>query len=165
VEDHFLQFTIAISKLNKQVQKLKTAGMGRFDLKGVHTLCLYQLMAHPEGLTFSRIAADCDLDQALVSRTLADLVQQGLVAKSGLPGKYNASYALTPRGADITHQVRAMVFQVQTLADEGISPEELDTFYRVLDRLVDNFQAMTSLPGGLFAPEEEAQNTSTKEEL
>lgn len=153
--DRFIQFSVAISKLNKQIQKLKTDGMQYFDLKGTHTLCLYQLLEHPEGMSFSQVAAGCDLDQALVSRTLAVLTQKELVEKSGLPGKYNALYRLTPKGEAVVQQIRSIISQIQTLADQGITSEDLSVFYRVLYRLLANFQDMADHSAPLFSPLEQ----------
>ena len=137
--ERFPTFTIKISRLHKLIQKLKTDGMGRFGLKGVDTLCLYQLGLHGS-MTFAEIAEHCDLDAALVSRTLRDLTRNNMVAKEG--GKYKARYSLTPEGQALTRQVGAIIHRIQAQADQGIAPEDLVTFYRVLGQLTQNFEHM-----------------------
>ena len=69
-DDRFLKFTLSLSRMNKKVQAVKTAGMGMVGLKAAHTAVLYALSGHSEGLQFAEVAAACDLDPALISRTL-----------------------------------------------------------------------------------------------
>lgn len=145
MSQRFTTFTIKISRLNKLIQKLKADGMGQFGLKGVDTLCLYQLAEHTS-MTFSEIAERCDLDGALVSRTLRSLVAKGMVEKDGAPGKYHARYSLTEPGRVQTDEIIRIIHTIQSQADEGISHEDLTVFYRVLLRLTDNFEKMAAAP-------------------
>ena len=69
-DDRFLKFTLSLSRMNKKVQAVKTAGMGMVGLKAAHTAVLYALSGHSEGLQFAEVAAACDLDPALISGTL-----------------------------------------------------------------------------------------------
>ena len=43
-DDRFLKFTLSLSRMNKKVQAVKTAGMGMVGLKAAHTAVLYALM-------------------------------------------------------------------------------------------------------------------------
>ena len=72
-DDRFLKFTLSLSRMNKKVQAVKTAGMGMVGLKAAHTAVLYALSGHSEGLQFAEVAAACDLDPALISRTFSEL--------------------------------------------------------------------------------------------
>lgn len=140
--DRFEKFTMTLSRLHRNIQKLKTDGMGQFGLKAVDTLCLYQLADGGER-TFCQMVERCDLDAALVSRTLSALVKCGMVEKTGLPGKYNASYRLTDLGAERWSRIYPIITEIQNRADKGVDPEDLVVFYRVLDRLNENFETMT----------------------
>ena len=155
MEDRFIPFSVAVSKLNKQIQRLKTEGMQLFGMKAVHTLCLYQLMLHPEGMNFSEVAESCDLDPALVSRILSRLTASGMVRKDGAPGKYNARYFLTAEGEKTSLQIRGIVHAVQAQADSGIDEGELATFYKVLHQLLSNFEAITGRTDTVFQCEKE----------
>ena len=97
----------------------------------------------------------CDLDPAMISRVLADLVRSGLVQKCGAPGKYNAIYRLTEAGRDRAVRVRAVVADVSRRADEGIDPGELAIFYKVLAQLTENLEAVEADPTAAFAPLED----------
>ena len=141
--DRFLEFTIAISKLNKLIQKVKADGMSMFQLKGVHTICLYQLIGEKDGMTFSQIASACDLDSALISRSLNELVSNELIEKLGKPGKYNARYCLTAEGERVALEIKEIIESVQTAVDVGITDAELDVFYKVLFTLIQNFEELS----------------------
>ena len=156
VDDRFTRFTISLSRLNKHIQKLKTDGMGKWGLKAVDTLCIYQLARCGE-MSFSQVAERCDSDAALISRTLRELVKNGMVEKTGAPGKYNATYRLTPMGRERSEYIRRVTAVVQRQADQGVSPEDLETFYRVLDQLTLNFEKMTKQNQDLTA-EGQAEN-------
>lgn len=142
MEDRFVKFSINIAKLHKLIQKLKTDGMKQFDLKGTHTLCIYQLLTHAEGMTSTEMAASCDLDPALISRTLASLTESQIVCRMGESGKYFAKYVLTPKGNAVAKEIQTLVHAIQEIADTGISEEELIVFYRVLGKLADNLQTL-----------------------
>ena len=152
MSQRFTRFTMKLSRLNKLIQKLKADGMSPFGLKGVDTLCIYQLAEHGT-MAFSEVAEQCDLDPALVSRTLRELVKNGMVDKQGKPGKYNATDCQTPEGEKRALTIKQIINRVQERADEGISTEELAVYYRVLTRLTENFEAMAKDPGILAGGE------------
>ena len=123
-DDRFLKFTLSLSRMNKKVQAVKTAGMGMVGLKAAHT-------------------AACDLDPALISRTFSELIAAGMVEKQGEPGRYRARYVLTEQGSLQTAKIRQVIGLVQENADKNIAPEDLQTFYRVLEQLLNNFEEMS----------------------
>ena len=47
-DDRFLKFTLSLSRMNKKVQAVKTAGMGMVGLKAAHTAVLYALSGHSQ---------------------------------------------------------------------------------------------------------------------
>lgn len=165
MKDRFMEFTISISRMNKLVQKLKTEGMKLFGLKASDTLCLYRLMTSEEGLTFSEIAQSCDLDPALVSRLLKELVANGMVEKDGKPGKYHAKYFLTAAAKEKMAEIAGVISYLQELADSGITEEELDAFYSCLMKLTANFEKMADNSGALFHTNKEERAAAFLEQL
>ena len=123
MNDRFIRLSISLARLQKVIQRIKASGMSRIELKAGHTLVLCRLAAAPEGLHFSELTERCGLDQAMISRVLAELVKR---AESG---KYNALYLLTNAGHDRAARVGAVVADVERRADEGIDPDDLATFY------------------------------------
>lgn len=154
MENHFVQFSVAISKLNKCIQKLKAAGMQMLDMKAVHTLCLYQLLCQ-DGMTSSQIGASCDLDAALVSRILSELTARDMIRKEGAPERYNARYYLTPAGEAVARYIQGSTRAIQEAVSSKIPQEDLDIFYRVLYQLADSFGAAAADPGALLKPQSE----------
>ncbi len=130
--------------MNKKVQAVKTAGMGMVGLKAAHTAVLYALSGHSEGLQFAEVAAACDLDPALISRTFSELIAAGMVEKQGEPGRYRARYVLTEQGSLQTAKipVRSSGWY-KKMRTKNIAPEDLQTFYRVLEQLLNNFEEMS----------------------
>ena len=142
MNDRFIRLSVSLSRLQKVIQRIKTDGMNRIELKAGHTLVLCQLDAAPDGYRFSELTERCDLDPAMISRVLADLVRSGLVQKCGAPG-------------DRAVRVRAVVADVSRRADEGIDPGELAIFYKVLAQLTENLEAVEADPTAAFAPLED----------
>ena len=152
MQDRFIRLSVSLARLQKVIRRIKTSGMGLIALKAGHTLVLCQLAAAPEGWHFSDLTERCDLDPAMISRVLADLVRSGLVEKCGAPGKYNALYLLTDAGRDRAARVTAVVHDVERRADEGIDPADLATFYKVLNQLTKNLEAVAADPAEAFEP-------------
>ena len=152
MQDRFIRLSVSLARLQKVIQRIKTSGMGLIALKAGHTLVLCQLAAAPEGWHFSDLTERCDLDPAMISRVLADLVRSGLVEKRAESGKYNALYLLTNAGHDRAARVGAVVADVERRADEGIDPADLATFYKVLNQLTKNLEAVAADPAEAFEP-------------
>ena len=146
MNDRFIRLSISLARLQKVIQRIKASGMSRIELKAGHTLVLCRLAAASEGLHFSELTERCGLDQAMISRVLAELVRSGLVEKRAESGKYNALYLLTNAGHDRAARVGAVVADVERRADD------LATFYKVLDQLTRNLEAVDADPAEAFEP-------------
>ncbi len=142
-QNNFNRFTVLIGKLYKQIQRLKTEGMKKYGLKGAHVSILHTLAGRSEGLTFQEICSGCDLDRSLVSRELKDLTQRGYIKKDSTTGVYNAKYFTTTKAEKILPEFMEIIDQAQKKATKNISPEELITFYRVLEKLRKNLEETT----------------------
>ena len=152
MNDRFIRLSISLARLQKVIQRIKASGMSRIELKAGHTLVLCRLAAVSEGLHFSELTEGCGLDPAMISRVLAELVRSGLVEKRAESGKYNALYLLTNAGHDRAARVGAVVADIERRADEGIDPDDLATFYKVLDQLTRNLEAVDADPAEAFEP-------------
>ena len=81
--DHrFETFSLSILELNRYLQKIKELEMKQFGLKASHTMCLYYLGQHPEGLTATQLTELCKEDKAAVSRCLSQLSDRQSSANS-----------------------------------------------------------------------------------
>lgn len=98
MQDRFIRLSVSLARLQKVIQRIKTSGMGRIALKAGHTLVLCQLAAAPEGWHFSDLTERCDLDPAMISRVLADLVRSGLVEKVRCARQVQRAVSVDRRG-------------------------------------------------------------------
>ena len=141
----FEKFTLLIDGIHKSVHKIKLDVAPHIGVKGVHVLWVYELYTHPEGLTATEIAAVSRIDRSLVSREIDALMKDGYIecADKSEKKRYNGRFVLTARGCELATWITNRVLRVQEKVSEGISVEELKTFYSVLERLDKNFEALS----------------------
>ena len=99
----FEKFTGAIADCYKYIIKLKSREMSSFGLKASHVMCLYFLGQNPEGLKARELVTLCHEDKAAISKTLANLKEQGYVkAEDGMLSmlKYRRRYLITEKGME-----------------------------------------------------------------
>lgn len=144
----FKKFTLLIDGIHKCIDKMKADTMTGFGMKGVHVFWLYQLYNSEEGMTSAELAAANMVDRSLVSREIDFLKKGGYIeiegAKDGKRRSYNSRITLTESGRELARRITGEIAKVQFFADEGISEEELMSFYSTLEKLHDNFMKMTT---------------------
>ena len=144
--ERFGKFTLLIDGIYKNIHKIKLDTAPYLGVKSVHVFWIYSLRTHPEGLTATELAALSEIDRSLVSREVAKLCADGYIMSMGGTGKrknYNSRLVLTEKGMELAEYIRREAMDVQTRADEGISEEELEMFYSVLEKLYNNFTKIT----------------------
>ncbi len=144
--ERFGKFTLLIDGIYKSIHKIKLYTAPDFGIKSVHVFWVYCLRTRPEGLTATELAAISEIDRSLVSREVAKLCAGGYTTYIGGSGKsrnYNSRLTLTEKGMELAEYIRKEAMKVQERADEGISDEELEMFYSVLEKLHANFAKIT----------------------
>ncbi len=152
MDDRFLKFTLSVSRMNKKIQAIKTAGMGKLGLKAAHTTVLYIQGRQPSGQRFTLFGAPIFFVQGDLSATFSVQIKAGMVRKEGAEGRYNARYFLTEEGREQTERIVEVIQTLLRHADEGIDPKELVIFYKVLGQLLKNFEEMETDYETVFAP-------------
>ena len=121
----FEQFTSAVFSINRCVQKIERVEMAKFGLKGPQAQCLLAMVRYPEGITSSQLRTICDKDKAAISRTVADLEQEGMIRRVTHNGnRYRAMLMLTAQGLEAAQQVRERAQLAVEKASEGMTDEE-----------------------------------------
>ena len=147
----FKRFTLLIDGIHKCIHKIKVDTVPSLGIKSVHVFWLYQLLSYPEGLTSAEIAAENMIDRSLVSREIESLRDSGFINIQSVDGErrrgYNSRITLTEEGRELARRISEEVATVQSAADEGITKEELQSFYATLEKLHKNFVNMTT-PNG-----------------
>ena len=143
--DHFEQFTLTLADILKSVKKLKDKRMNTYGLRSSHVMVLYLLGREENGLTPVELAESGSVDKALISRILTELTEKGFVTNHPADGKrYKARLTLTPTGKETSRHIAAMIGDIQKQVSGNIPEEDMETFYRVLFTLQDNFRAVAS---------------------
>ena len=140
MEERFKTFTVLMSKLRRNIQRIKAEEMAEYDLKCPHVSCLYYL--YKEGpMTAKQLCDICDEDKAAVSRSVDQLEKRGYVECPEEPKKrYRAKIKLTEEGKSIARGVAQKVDKILDFAGEGISEEDRGIFYRSLQIISSNLE-------------------------
>ena len=139
-DERFRRFILLVDGIHKSVQKIKNNKALDFGVKGVHTLWVYELFCHPEGMTASELAAKSMIDRSLISREIEALKSNGYVTAKEIAGKrnYNSKITLTEKGKEVAKRIGDIAIEIQKLADKGIDEEELIRFYSTLEKISGN---------------------------
>jgi len=138
VQQRFESFVTGITACYKHVQRIKTVEMTELGLKGAHAMCIYFLKNSSDGLTAGELCRLCNEDKAAISRSLATLREKGFI--DGIGKAYRVRWRLTEEGQQVAHRVDVLVGQWVSCCGEGITDDERDTFYRVLEHISDNLR-------------------------
>ncbi len=137
------RFSNSVACLSRDIQRLERMEMTKLGLKGSHAQCLLSLSRYPEGLTATRLCQLCEKDKAAISRTVAELEAAGLVCHGNRMGsRYRAPLLLTEQGREAAAAVSRSAQLAVEKAGEGLTEADRSVFYRVLDQIAENLQAI-----------------------
>lgn len=137
----FEQFSSAISSIYKYIQKIEREEMAKYGLKGPQVQCLMALERHPDGLTAARLCELCEKDKAAISRTLAQMEENGLVCREN--SGYRAAICLTDKGCNAAHHISGVVEAAVELAGKGLADEDRKVFYAALNLISANLRVIS----------------------
>jgi DNA-binding MarR family transcriptional regulator len=138
MEKRFENFTIAILKLNKLIQKIKLYEMKDYDLKAIHVMCIYYLDANEGGLTASELTRLTLEDKAAISRALVLLSERGFIKYDS--NTYNALVTITAEGKKIAAHIEERANAAVNAGGSDLSDEERNNFYRALNSISNNLE-------------------------
>ena len=142
--DRFARFSLAISNIHRYWHKLAAEEMAKYGLNSPHAIYLNTLHCYPEGITAARLCKLCGKDKADVSRMISILENKGLVCKNIADGnRYRAKLVLTEEGKEAALHVRSRAALAMEKAGAGLSVEDRDIFYRSLELITTNLQALS----------------------
>lgn len=145
----FENFICDITEIDLYWHRLASAEMKRYGLKGNYAIYFTRLHNHPDGMTSAELAVQCGKDKADVSRDMAVLEKAGLVTRqrTGSSG-YRAHITLTEQGRTLTDEIIRKAELAVSCIGRDLTEEDRRTFYRVLDIITANLQALseTGLP-------------------
>ena len=140
MNQRFDAFVTGITLCYKYIQKIKTAEVTDFGLKGAHVMCMFHLNQHPEGLTASQLCTLCAEDKAAVSRTISSLREGGYVQSQGAKS-YRAVLSLTERGKAVAEKIGGVISDWVSACGCGLTEEERRNFYFGLNLIAENMRS------------------------
>lgn len=136
-------FSLSISSMYHDIQRIERMEMAKFGLKGPHAQCLLAMNRYPQGITAAQLCDICEKDKAAISRTVAELEQSGLVCRGDRNGsRYRAPLTLTVQGKEAADSVSIRAQQAVERAGEGLDDSQREVFYRVLALIAGNLHAI-----------------------
>lgn len=141
-QERFMHFVNLIDGVHKSVQKIRIDNAATFGIKSVHVFWVYELAAHPEGLSATELATKTNIDRSLISREISSLEKNGLVRIEKANGKrnYNSKLMLTESGLAAAMEIKDIAMRFQSIASQDIPKKDLETFYSVLEKLYNNLK-------------------------
>ena len=148
--ERFARFSLAIAEIDRCWHKLAAEEMAKYGLNSPHAVYLTTLCKFEEGITAAKLGALCCKNKADVSRMVSILEKKGLVKKEAVGGNlYRAKLMLTQEGRAAAEHVQKRAAVAVELAGSGMQQQEREVFYRCLERITANLQALSKqgLPG------------------
>lgn len=136
-------FSASVSSLYRDIQRIERRETAKYGMKRPHAQCLLAMSRYPEGITATQICDICEKDKAAVSRTLAELEENGLVLRTARNGsRYRALLTLTEKGKDAARTVNEKAQIAVELAGAGLDDAQREIFYAVLDVIAGNLHTI-----------------------
>ncbi len=142
MKERFETFTVLISKISRNIKKIKNQEMMKYDLKSPHISCLYFLYC-ADALTATELCERCEEDKATISRSLDYLEKNGFITcKSKSVKRYKSPLVLTEKGKKageiITYKINGVLDEIST----GLTEAERIDFYRFLTIISDRLDTI-----------------------
>lgn len=136
-------FSLSVSRIYHDIQRIERQEMEKFGLKGPHAQPLLVMQRHPEGITAAQLCEICDKDKAAISRSLSELEEKGMVSRERTgTGSYRASLHLTRQGEEAARAVGDKARQAVEQAGIGLEDDQRQIFYRVLALIAENLHTI-----------------------
>ena len=136
----FETFSMLITKINRNMRKLKAQEMQQFNLRSSHVHYIYYLYKE-KALSLKQLSQLCISDKAAVSRGIDELQALGYVKESDKK-QYKLFFSLTEEGEKIGEKLSSRVDAVLEATSKGLSEEERLTFYNNLTIICENLQRL-----------------------
>lgn len=140
MHERFETFTVLITKISRNIKKIKIQEMAEYDLRSVHVSCLYYLYIS-ESLTATDLAERCGEDKAAISRAIDHLENSGYLENDAAVGKrYKTPLVLSARGREVGAKIAEKITCVLAEISGGLTDEERRSFYRSLTVISDSLE-------------------------
>ena len=143
MKERFKTFTVLISKISRNIKKIKNQEMAEYGLRSVHVTCLYYLYSE-ESLTATELSELCEEDKATISRSLDFLEENGyIVCKTKLGKRYKSVLLLTERGIEVSKKITDKINFVLDEICIDLTEDQRAAFYHSLAVISDSLELCT----------------------
>ena len=142
MEIRFETFTVLVSRISRNIRKLKNQEMSDYNLRSAHISCLYYLYAS-RGLTATDLCERCDEDKATISRALEYLESNGYLEPEA-ERRYRSPLVLTQKGEETGRIIAEKINGILEQISGGLTEAERLAFYRSLAIISDSLDAMVN---------------------
>ncbi|MBQ7846889.1 MAG: transcriptional regulator [Clostridia bacterium] len=145
MEERYKIFTLFLTSIRRNIHKIQTHEMAKYNLKSHHLSCLHYLYK-AKSLTAKQLCDICKEDKANISRALDYLETNGyLICRSSAKKRYNSPFELTEKGRAVGRSLSEKIEKMTAKAEEGLSDEHKAILYESLAKISSNLQNMCSL--------------------
>lgn len=138
MQERFRTFTVLITKISRDIRKIKTEEMQEFGLSNTHVSCLYYLYKEMS-LSAKELTEICLEDKSALSRAISYLEKKNYIkCDSTLKKRYNSAFKLTEKGLEIASKIALKIDKILDFAGSGVSEQERNTMYETMMRISDN---------------------------
>lgn len=135
MDNRFENFTVLISKINRNIKKIKNNEMSEYNLKSVHVSVLYYLYIN-KSLTAKELCDKCEEDKATISRTLDFLEKKNYInCFSKYNKRYNSPFILTKTGLEVGKRIDEKIKIVLDEVNDCLKEEERIMLYIFLTKI------------------------------
>ena len=142
MENRFETFTVLVSRISRNIRKLKNQEMSDYNLRSAHISCLYYLYAS-RGLTATDLCERCDEDKATISRALEYLEANGYLEPEA-ERRYRSPLVLTQKGEETGRIIAEKINGILEQISGGLTEAERLAFYRSLAIISDSLDAIVN---------------------
>ena len=144
MKERFKTFTVLISKISRNIKKIKNQEMAEYGLRSVHVTCIYYLYSS-EALTATELCELCEEDKATISRAIAYLTENGYIECEAKHSKrYKTPLLLTKEGVKLGKKITEKINLVLDEICIDLTEDERAEFYRSLAVISDSLELCTS---------------------
>lgn len=144
MENRYNLFTTLISKIYKNIIKIKISEMSVKGLKAIHVSCLYYLYINNGQLTFKELVDFCYEDKGALSRAINFLLENNYV-ECNFNGKkaYKNPIILTEYGKEEGKYITEKINDILTQVSISINDEQRENLYKTLETIANKLQLLS----------------------
>ena len=140
----FELFTVLIANIARNIRRIKTEEMAKWELKSHHVSCIYYLY-QKKSLTAKQLCDICEEDKANVSRSIEYLEDAGYIkCESSSHKRYKSHFELTEKGEQVATEIYNRIDNILSKAGDGFSEENRLIMYECLRCINNNLQDIES---------------------